>query len=124
VQNDAINEDREGDENGRLQVQLAVAHDRIRALEAPPRDEVIVKQTKSVDDELAELVLFEEEYSSAHLTVRFSGGGEHESHLVRCGISRLAACRGRRSGVPNSGVRLLRLRFQCVTPSGVGRAIS
>jgi hypothetical protein len=44
VQNDAINEDREGDENGRLQVQLAVAHDRIRALEAPPRDEVIVKQ--------------------------------------------------------------------------------
>ncbi len=58
VQNDPISEDREDDENGRLQVQLATAHDRIRALEAPRRDEVIAKQAKSVDDELAELVLF------------------------------------------------------------------
>jgi hypothetical protein len=48
--------DDQDDEQQHLQVQLDNAHVRIRELEAPQRDQVAPKQSKSVDDELAELV--------------------------------------------------------------------
>jgi hypothetical protein len=47
-------DDREGKEE--LQGQLASAHERIRALEAPQSEKVESKPLRSVDDELAELV--------------------------------------------------------------------
>lgn len=57
-QRDSMNDDDDdGDQdNGRLQVQLETAHDRIKALEAPQGEKAATKQPNSVDDELAELV--------------------------------------------------------------------
>jgi hypothetical protein len=56
VQSEPFNEDHEDEEKERLQIQLATAHDRIRALEAPHQEQVTTNQPKSVDDELADLV--------------------------------------------------------------------
>jgi hypothetical protein len=51
-----VDDVRGDEEKRRLQVQLETAHDRIRALEAPRREGIPSKQSRSVDDELAELV--------------------------------------------------------------------
>jgi hypothetical protein len=56
VQSESFSEDHEDEEKERLQSQLATAHDRIRALEAPHQEQVTTNQPKSVDDELADLV--------------------------------------------------------------------
>jgi len=58
AKSESMNEDTgdDGEDKERLRVQLETAQERIKALEAPQREELTPKQPKSVDDELAEMV--------------------------------------------------------------------